>query len=97
MASQVISDGWAAYSGLQALGFNHSVVNHSENFVSPNDPMVHTQNIENLWRCLRRFLNSRSSYSRDHLTTYLWEFTFRKCFPNTFETMISAIEAQYCT
>jgi hypothetical protein len=95
ISSRVISDGWSAYSGLQALGYNHSVVNHSKNFVSPEDITTHTQNIENLWRCLRRFLNQRSSYSRRHLSGYITEFIFRKRFIDPFETMISAIESQY--
>jgi len=94
-SSHIISDGRAAYSRLLAQGFNHSIVNHSENFVSPSDPVAHTQNIENLWRCLRRFLNNRSSYSREQLPSYIQEFIFRKCFINPFETMLSAIEEQY--
>lgn len=93
--SRIISDGWGAYGGLNALGFSHAVINHSERFVSAEDPSVHTQNIENLWHCLRRFLNSRGSYARSHLESYLKEFIFRKAFVNPFETMISAIQESY--
>jgi hypothetical protein len=93
--SRIVSDGWGGYSGLRELGLEHSVVNHSENFVSPTDPTVHTQNIENLWRCLRRFLNSRTAYSRKELASYVQEFIFRKTFVNHFETIISALEAKY--
>lgn len=92
--SRIVSDGWGAYGSLHALGFDHAVVNHSENFVSPDDSQVHTQNIENLWRCLRRFLSSRSNYSRKRLMEYVNEFTFRKCFIDTFEMMLSVIDDQ---
>ena len=90
--SRIISDGWRAYTHLQELGFSHSVVNHSQNFVSPNDSTVYTQNVENLWRCLRRFLNSKGTYTRRHLQEYLDEFMFRKGSVDVFETVVSALE-----
>jgi hypothetical protein len=41
----IISDCWAAYNALsQDPGFSHLTVNHSLNFVSPDNPVVHTQN-----------------------------------------------------
>ena len=50
-SSRIITDGWRAYSRLTTLGYRHSVVVHERNFVAPEDPSVHTQNVENLWRC----------------------------------------------
>lgn len=93
--TRIITDGWGSYSGLMELGYNHAVVNHSERFVSENDRTVHTQNIENVWRCLRRFLNSRTNYSRAHLKSYIGEFIFKKTFVNSFETIVSAIEERF--
>ena len=93
--ARIISDGWRAYSGLRALGFNHEVVNHSVNFVTPEDSTVHTQNIENLWRCLRRFLNGRTSYSRQHLRSYIAELTFKRLYVDHFDTIVSAIELKF--
>jgi ISXO2-like transposase domain len=90
--SRIISDGWGAYSNLVQLGFNHSLVNHSINFVDTSDSTIHTQNIENVWRCLRRFLHSKGSYYRRHLEEYIQEFMFRKVFVDPFEQMISCIE-----
>ena len=92
--ARIISDCWSAYRNLNSLGFIHQSVNHSENFISPIDPSVHTQGIENLWRCLRSFLNSKGSYSRRHLTRYLKEFVFRKFYVDAFEAVISGIEAR---
>ena len=78
IASRVITDRWRAYTGLGLLGYRHSVVVHDTNFVSPEDPVIHTQNVENMWRCLRRFQNRRCSYSRRHLMSYVSELVFRK-------------------
>jgi transposase-like protein len=94
VASRVMTDGWRAYIGLGTLGYRHSVVVHDTNFVSPVDPVIHTQNVENMWRCLRRFLNRRCSYSRRHTMSYVGEFVFRKNCVDPFETMLSAIIVQ---
>jgi len=90
--SDIISDGWAAYSDLSNHFHSHRVVNHSENFLSPTDPMVHTQNIENLWKCLRKFLTTRNAYKRRHLEGYIKEFIYRKSSPDPFECFISELE-----
>lgn len=92
--SRVMTDGSRAYNRLSGLGYQHSVVVHDTHFVSPEDSSVHTQNVENMWRCLRRFLNRRSSYSRRHLQSYIGEFVFRKGCVETFETVLSDIIVQ---
>ena len=93
--SHIISDGWGAYEGLAHEGFTHSVINHSENFGSPADSSIHTQNIENTWRCLRRFLHSKGTYLRKDLINYIADFIFRKATFDCFEHMVSLIEMQY--
>ena len=87
--STIITDGWRGYRNLNSLGFRHQVVNHSVNFVNPEDSAIHTQNIENLWRNLRRFLHGRSNYSRQHLLSYIYEFIFRKRYIDTFEMLLT--------
>jgi hypothetical protein len=91
-SSHICNNGWAAYSALRSLGYTHNVVNHSENFISPFDVTVHTQNIENFWCCLRRFLRSKGTYTRRNLSGYMNEFIYRKSFIDTFETTISLME-----
>ena len=44
--SLIISDSWRAYTELNCLDYTHKVINHSENFVCPDDKEVHTQTIE---------------------------------------------------
>jgi len=91
----IITDGWKSYTNLSNIGFRHKSVNHSKNFLCPEDPTIHTQGVENMWRCLRRFLNSKGSYSRRHLQSYIDEFIFRKHFTNPFESIVSAIAERH--
>ena len=93
--TRVVTDGWGGYVNLSTLGFDHVVVNHSENFVNPTDPEVNTQGIENVWCVLRRFLRGKGTYTRKGLSAYLSEFLSRKYYCDVFETMISCISEQY--
>jgi transposase-like protein len=96
--STVMTDGWKTYDSLEEHGYRHGVVNHSECFVSSENKAIHTQTIECVWRCLRRFLNSKGAYSRKHLSSYIQEFIFRKSVFDIFETTLSALEEKYlCT
>jgi hypothetical protein len=46
----IISDCWYSYRILtKDHTFYNLTVNHSLNFVSPDSPLIHTQNIENCW------------------------------------------------
>jgi hypothetical protein len=44
--THIMTDRWAAYNGLSTMGYQHGVVIHNDNFVSPDDSKVHTQQIE---------------------------------------------------
>ena len=44
--TRIIADGWAAYKGLEKVGFHWDWVNHKENFVKPGHPDIHTNTIE---------------------------------------------------
>ncbi len=47
----IITDKWRAYKAAlrDSPDFEHKSVNHSLNFIDPEDPSVHTQSIEGLW------------------------------------------------
>jgi hypothetical protein len=77
----VISDEWKAYKALINHNYAHKSVNHSINFVSPDDPIVHTQNIENLWSVLKR-KRPRNTHG-SHSSTHLDQFLYWRNFPQT--------------
>uniref|UniRef100_A0A182SYA5 DDE_Tnp_IS1595 domain-containing protein n=1 Tax=Anopheles maculatus TaxID=74869 RepID=A0A182SYA5_9DIPT len=79
--STILTDGWRAYNGLENRGYSHAMVNHSENFVDPNDPFVHTQSIENLWRT-----------HRGSLIKYLREYQLKRSGQNSFLNILRAIK-----
>ena len=57
--SRIISDGWAAYRGIQILGiYTHDVIVHAMNFVSLHDPTIHTQIIESTWAHAKKKLKN---------------------------------------
>lgn len=70
----IMTDGWAAYWGLERLGYNHLDVNHSENFVDPTT-WATTNKIESQWRSLRRRL-SRGGVTAGNLADHLCEYLF---------------------
>ena len=76
----VYSDKWAVYVSFFSSGVNysHETVNHSENFLNPQNPQIHTQTIEGLWSHLKRFFRSKNLTNRDYLEHYVAEFEFRR-------------------
>ena len=84
--SVIFSDCWKAYINLNnddeweggfgvRPGYGHSSVNHSENFLHPVDPTIHTQNIERTWRDLKKWVKKpgiRSQYLYQYLARYLF-------------------------
>ena len=62
--TRIITDCWRGYLNLAANGYYHATVNHSYHFVSPDDPTVHTQRVERLWRSIKNFIprNARREF-----------------------------------
>lgn len=77
--SHIISDQWAAYSFLNNDNeYTYSSVNHSQNFVSPENPQVHTQNIESSWLHCKNIIRKQFGTQEHMLEGYLYEYMFRK-------------------
>ena len=68
--SIVISDCWKAYSKLSQHFAEHKQINHSLQFVDPNDKKVHTNTIESQWRVLKRNVLPRSGTSHKLMSSY---------------------------
>jgi len=70
--THVITDCWAAYGGLEELGYTHSTVNHSLHF---KDPITgaHSNTIEGRWFCVKRQLPRSGAYELEsYLFVYMW-------------------------
>lgn len=80
LTATIYSDEWPAYisyfsnEGTQT----HRTVNHTRNFVNPDNPEVHTQTIENLWGILKKWLSKKELKIREYMKLYLAEFVLRR-------------------
>ena len=78
--SVIISDGWKAYNSIGSEGYEHKVVNHSENFVDPHDPETHTQTVERLWRDIKEWTR-RPGMKSVYFEQYFGRYLFLKAHP----------------
>ena len=79
--SIIYSDMWRSYNSIPKLpqNYTHFTVNHSENFVNPENK-CHTQNIESLWSTYKRKFRPRAGNKCNTYHAYLPEFLWRKHF-----------------
>ena len=78
--SRIISDDYRAYDNISTIDggiYTHDVVKHSENFVHPQDPNIHTQTIEGLWMHAKKKMRRQNGTSRELFNSYLSEFIWR--------------------
>ncbi|CAF3501212.1 unnamed protein product [Rotaria socialis] len=95
----IYSDQWAAYNGIaNGTGphrYNNQIVNHSVNFVDPTTS-THTQNIENLWMCMKREKKNQMGQHATLLGTHLTEYMWRQRFGDRpFENLVLAFQEKY--
>jgi len=89
--TRIITDSWKGYNLVVENGYPHCKINHSKNFVSPENSTIHTQNIENRWRRLKEFLKTKGSNRRKYISEYLAEFDFRQNCVDVFKELINLI------
>ena len=77
----IMSDMWAAYGGINAMGFGHLQVNHTYNFVDPQTG-AHTKNIENLWKNAKQRKKRHHGTHRTMLESCLCEWMWWQRFRN---------------
>ena len=78
--SVIISDCWKAYDGIplvEGMDYTHRKINHSENYVDPQDNSIHTQNIERLWRSMKEDW-ARPGIRAQYFVQYIGRFMFRR-------------------
>ena len=80
--SIIMSDCWRGYTNLPSFvpeyNFSHFTINHSCNFLDPNDPNIHTQSIEAFWSVLKRKLRKKGTNKGKELDMYFGEFLYRR-------------------
>ena len=92
--SIIHSDCWRAYHGLDALGYQHSTVNHSVEFVAQDG--THTQKIESQWHALRRMF-SPGGRKHEDIADYLVKFLWRqKCRRDGLDPVDIWVPSCYC-
>ena len=62
IGTEIHSDEWRAYNQLSSLGYVHKTVNHTENFINPENG-ANTQRIESMWGHLK------TQFMRNHKKT----------------------------
>ena len=88
------TDMWSGYTNIEECGYIHKVVNHSKNFVNPEDG-THTQKIERFWRGLKdvrkRYQGIPESEIDSHIHEYLWRkmnnINYKNAFNKTIEML----------
>lgn len=96
----IVSDGWPAYANINQLGggmYEHHVIVHQENFVDPQNPAIHTQNVENMWMRAKRKLRRQCGTSEPLFASYLHEFIWRNKFAqgDVFINFLICVNEQY--
>lgn len=71
------TDGYPTYPNvMQKMNYIHSVVNHTLGF--KNEKGEHTNNIENLWSCLKSDITRRHGVLRKNLDMFLSEWSWKR-------------------
>jgi hypothetical protein len=89
--TRIITDGWGAYRNLASFGYIHDVVIHEQNFVSPQEPTVHTQRIESTWCSFKRFIRGHGTNKGGYYLEYICEYVFRRKFVDVFAAALNVI------
>jgi hypothetical protein len=93
LGSIIVTDGWAGYSKLSRLGYEHKVVNHSKTFV--NKEGFHTNNIEGTWNSVKNRItprNRNANLIEDKLFEYIWR---RKNNDDIWNALIEAMKISH--
>ena len=72
---KIHSDCWRAYHSLQAEGYEHSTVNHSEHFKAEDGTC--TNEIKGVWSLVKLKIKSMKGILHDKIESVLDEFTHR--------------------
>ncbi|KAG0442372.1 hypothetical protein DMUE_0318 [Dictyocoela muelleri] len=89
--TNIVSDMWKSYVGIEEKGFKHWTVNHKKNFVNPNTGK-HTQLIENLWMLLKRKKHDDFGINRMNVQKYLHLFAWKRNLKRSYSEFLSLLK-----
>ncbi|ESO06009.1 hypothetical protein HELRODRAFT_160116 [Helobdella robusta] len=69
-------DEWRAFNAIGNISYQYDTVNHSRKFKAPSS--VHTNKVENLWRCAKDKFKGLKETCDNHLSSYLDEFMWHR-------------------
>ncbi|KAJ1519225.1 hypothetical protein ONE63_011169 [Megalurothrips usitatus] len=91
------TDQWAAYNGLDNIGFIHETVNHSKEFKSKTS--VCTNGVEGYWRTLKGYCRGKgvmsSKFLFEYVDEFMWSAQYGKDSLSKFRNMIQHIKEHY--
>ena len=93
--SEIHTDSWRGYLGLERLEYQHKMVNHSVEFVAPDGS--HTQTIESQWRNLRRKFSRggiRHETIPEHLIEHVWRRELRRKNQDPFLALLELLKCE---
>ena len=87
------TDGWSGYKKLDQKGYIHKIVEHKYSFVNIDDDgtLIHTQNIESLWRVIKKYFRDQCTYKRKYTNEYLRTWAYRHNIAPSFQSAFKTI------
>lgn len=90
----IITDSWKGYGKIKNAGYIHKTVNHSYNFLNPDDITVNTQMIESHWSRIKRDMRRRiGRMAVNKFENYLVEYVWRSLHNSEEELFLDFIQA----
>ncbi|KAG0417725.1 hypothetical protein EQH57_0904 [Dictyocoela roeselum] len=89
--TNIVSDMWRSYIGLDEKGYRHYTVNHKYNYVNPKTGK-HTQLIEGLWNLAKKKIHKDFGVNRKFIQKYLDIFAWRRTFKRNFSYFLKSIK-----
>ena len=86
-----MTDEWKNYKNLKKQGFTHHTICHKTNFVNPENPNIHTQNIEVYWRYPKKYIKSGSPNNKKRLKRLVASYVLLKTVKNDFQKLLLGI------
>lgn len=90
--STIVTDEWKGYLFLKNSNFKHLTVNHSKNFLNPDNKEINTQLIENTWKWFKKYIKEQNFKSTKNLNDIIFDYKFLKMEILPFEKVLHTLK-----